>query len=787
MPKLIIMAPDGAPQTFELEDSTTIGRSPDVPINIDDIACSRRHCQISRNGTKVNGVKRNRHVLSDGDVVEIGETRITYRDREGTEEEVILEDFGGGAAPETGDCYLVYSDGDRKGQRIPLAGNRVTFGRKDSNTVVLKDAMSSSYHCEITREGGGYVLRDLGSTNGTIVNGEAVSETQLAHGARLRIGKTRFVFLDPAVADFEQAIAAEEEQEAEWGLMRAQVDMARVKRARRASLVWLGIFVLVIGGGAAVFATQPDLVKGLLGMQETVTIREVAGNRIDLDDHSFENPGFPWTVPEDEPGEVRVGTGPAHQGTNSLALFGTEEGAGVAVARMGQDITVVSGQAYEISAWVKTASPGTLARAGVLWRSAGESSVERFSFTPFAADGDWNRVETVVKAPPRAELCRFVVAVLGAGSAHFDDIVLRKADKGARVGEEREKSGFKLFSSEDGVLSVERTGRVLLWNGGFTGVTPEGGLVVQSFAAEGGASGGYRLPGGGSVGGGLTLTADDEGFLVTISLEGAPEGLTDAGLGFVVSRSYLSEGATISGSWGSSEVQSDTDAADVEKVILGGSGNRLSIVAVDGARFRMFSVPEGLRFALTRPAAAGSMTFKLVLDFNSQRQEARAVLSDARGALGTGRLGDAIRLFGRIVNEFPFDEDLKRDATKERDRLIAAGEAELAKARLTFDAAKNFYDVNDLRSALAEAEACASKYSGYEPVVTEAGALTDEVQAVLVDADVGKAEALAERLELRAADFERSGQKRLARLFYSRIVELYPATEAAKRAQAKLQ
>ena len=74
MPKLIIMRPDSAAEDIDLEtDSVTIGRAPENTIPVDDVGCSRRHCQIlrissgfeitdlkSRNGTKVNGVKRER-------------------------------------------------------------------------------------------------------------------------------------------------------------------------------------------------------------------------------------------------------------------------------------------------------------------------------------------------------------------------------------------------------------------------------------------------------------------------------------------------------------------------------------------------------------------------------------------------------------------------------------------------------------------------------------------------------------------------------------------------------
>ena len=51
--------------------------------------------------------------------------------------------------------------------------------------------MSSGHHAEIDRDLNGYTIRDLGSTNGTLVNGEPLSEALLSHGARLRVGEHR--------------------------------------------------------------------------------------------------------------------------------------------------------------------------------------------------------------------------------------------------------------------------------------------------------------------------------------------------------------------------------------------------------------------------------------------------------------------------------------------------------------------------------------------------------------------------------------------------------------------
>jgi len=65
---------------------------------------------------------------------------------------------------------------------------RVAIGRHDSNDLCFDSRNVSNYHAEILNEAHGLTLRDLGSTNGTFVNGERVRERKLAHGDQLKIG-----------------------------------------------------------------------------------------------------------------------------------------------------------------------------------------------------------------------------------------------------------------------------------------------------------------------------------------------------------------------------------------------------------------------------------------------------------------------------------------------------------------------------------------------------------------------------------------------------------------------
>jgi predicted component of type VI protein secretion system len=64
----------------------------------------------------------------------------------------------------------------------------VTVGRAPDNMVVIEDPSVSSRHAQLERSGDGYRLKDLGSTNGTRVNGLVITETMLRFDDRLRFG-----------------------------------------------------------------------------------------------------------------------------------------------------------------------------------------------------------------------------------------------------------------------------------------------------------------------------------------------------------------------------------------------------------------------------------------------------------------------------------------------------------------------------------------------------------------------------------------------------------------------
>ncbi|MBX3246763.1 MAG: sigma 54-dependent Fis family transcriptional regulator [Myxococcales bacterium] len=84
---------------------------------------------------------------------------------------------------------LVVLAGDQKGVEHIVSGDICRIGKTVDNDLVLRDQTVSRNHCEIIREARGYVLRDLGSTNGTLLDGAEIREAFLRPGAILTVGK----------------------------------------------------------------------------------------------------------------------------------------------------------------------------------------------------------------------------------------------------------------------------------------------------------------------------------------------------------------------------------------------------------------------------------------------------------------------------------------------------------------------------------------------------------------------------------------------------------------------
>jgi pSer/pThr/pTyr-binding forkhead associated (FHA) protein len=111
---------------------------------------------------------------------------------------------------EQGTFQLVMARGPRPGQIFELPRSTVSIGRDPGNRVVINDPQISRQHARITPQGGLMIVEDLGSTNGTTVNGLRINTAHtLAHGDEIGMGdNVTLVFYGWPVTDVSQTVVS---------------------------------------------------------------------------------------------------------------------------------------------------------------------------------------------------------------------------------------------------------------------------------------------------------------------------------------------------------------------------------------------------------------------------------------------------------------------------------------------------------------------------------------------------------------------------------------------------
>ena len=177
---------DAAGQTYALKTgSNTVGRE-GTDVLVFDKTVSRTHARLeasddgavsvedfsSTNGTRVNGERLLPHALrplADGDRVEFGSVSFVLHLPEAAATPASAARFP--ATPSQARAQVVETQGDNPRAYL-LTPGLMTFGRRPENMVVISgDLYVSGLHAQISAEGDVFILTDIGSTNGTLLNG----------------------------------------------------------------------------------------------------------------------------------------------------------------------------------------------------------------------------------------------------------------------------------------------------------------------------------------------------------------------------------------------------------------------------------------------------------------------------------------------------------------------------------------------------------------------------------------------------------------------------------------
>jgi len=211
MPQIVVTLGDNVVNKYVFDkDIMSIGRARDNDIVIENLAISRNHSRIRRdgdrfflsdlnsaNGTYLNGERITKAELTDGDTVSIGKHKLIFRNEAADTEALISDAFGAertilvSKAPV---ASLVVTRGKQKDTTFQVDKADVTIGRGGDCEICLRDWFVSKQHAVIHRQGNTFLLRDMGSWRGTKVNDAQITETVLKNGDLVQIGGTYMTF-----------------------------------------------------------------------------------------------------------------------------------------------------------------------------------------------------------------------------------------------------------------------------------------------------------------------------------------------------------------------------------------------------------------------------------------------------------------------------------------------------------------------------------------------------------------------------------------------------------------
>jgi pSer/pThr/pTyr-binding forkhead associated (FHA) protein len=190
-----------------------IGRSPKCTVQLNDPTVSRLHAALTRQADGswalvrhkaaqpvwIDGEAVDKKPLRGGESIRIGGFTILFHADNmpvaGVDDETVRGQPVVALPEDALEATLWFEAGGPGAESLPLTRVVTVFGRGEECDVVLDDQRCSRRHMEIGRVGDAFVLRDLGSTNGVLVNGErATGEVELVSGDVIQVGGARMRF-----------------------------------------------------------------------------------------------------------------------------------------------------------------------------------------------------------------------------------------------------------------------------------------------------------------------------------------------------------------------------------------------------------------------------------------------------------------------------------------------------------------------------------------------------------------------------------------------------------------
>lgn len=225
MARLTMRRGPSAGKVYELTaDTVTIGRGAKNDIVIDNADVSRDHCRLVRvasdyevhdlnsaNGTFVNGLRvAGNRILPPSSLIELGDTVTLEYERGSLDAATPSHQMRKPTEP-LDSFFLVLKMGREPERVYTLQTETIRVGRDLSNDIVIQDPEVSRWHLQFHREEGGYAIKDLGSTNGTSVNGvRLTTPKQLAFNDLIELGSSTRLYYVRTLSDVPETSQSEE-------------------------------------------------------------------------------------------------------------------------------------------------------------------------------------------------------------------------------------------------------------------------------------------------------------------------------------------------------------------------------------------------------------------------------------------------------------------------------------------------------------------------------------------------------------------------------------------------
>jgi hypothetical protein len=616
------------------------------------------------------------------------------------------------------DYVLEILDGESAGSVVPLGKDPVQIGRRPENDLVLADEKVSGKHAQVVFEDGRYVLRDLESTNGTLLDGRAVEEVVLTGQDLFQIGRIRISF-------------HLEGEEAGADLRLHRVSAEAITRSGRSSR-WLMVLIglLVLGGGALYYNLNvgPGPIRRSLGAQQRRPL-SVPGNRIQPPAAACEGEGWELRVAGDGFAYGSL----AYTGSGALEAVGAQNGTGFSLARLSVPVQVRG--ALIVTGYLRTEGEGQI---GIRLRFTSSLAEEPLTFTTGiqpASYTEYERVQWAGAVPPEMDLAQIELLALlpsSADAAFVDDLAIVEAGE-AQVIDLR--AGGRAIGT-GASLAFELVGEPVVL--GMRPGVQSGPLVPVAAAGIATLSDA-----------GMNLEVEIEGETITVALRGGSGVMLDLPAG--VSQGMLSrrddqpfqrweEGV---------EAKEFLLIARTGRVLLGLTQPRIPI-----------ATPADSGMVLTLP---GIDALKLRMSFAEERDLAATELGQARAARGASP-GEALDHLQRVLDFYPHDSEREREALELRAALVARRGQRVEELRESLETAMFFRTSGGLIRVKEELEELVENWDGHLEERESIDVMRAGVDEALVALQRESVQAHRNRLDALATILEENGQDELARM-----------------------